>query len=507
VAVVVGSGMVFLDSTVVTVALPRIGAELPSQRFGVLEAQSYVYAGYLLTLSALLIPAGALGDHYGRRRLFSAGLVGFAATSILCGIAPTMELLIVGRLLQGVAGALLVPGSLAIITASFEGEARGRAFGIWAGASGAATILGPLIGGILVDVVSWRAVFFLNIPLAALGLWATARYVGESRDESAVGGVDWVGAGLVAIAVGGLTFGAIRGQERAWQDTTAFVAIGAGLVATLLVVPWLARARRPLVPLELFRIRNYTVTNISTLLIYGGLYVTGYFAVVFLQGTLGYNAAGAGVATIPSVVFLAIGSHRFGALAGRHGPRWYMAAGPAVMAVGVLWLSRIPASSTPWRLEAGSLLPPADYLVHVLPGMAVFGIGIMVVVAPLTTALMNSAPLRHSGVASAVNNALSRVGPQFATALLFVAIAATFYDGVMERVPVDDEQELRAHVDPLNPAPADATPELTEAVREASTDAFAFAMIVAAGLMLAGGLVNAAGIRNQELVGSGPPKA
>ena len=207
-AAVLGSSIVFVDSTVVNVALPRIGRELPTPLFGVLEGQSYIYNGYLLTLSALLILAGALSDFYGRRRMFLLGLIGFGATSVLCGLAPNMEFLVASRILQGAAGALLVPGSLAILTSTFTGEAQGRAFGVWAAASAATTILGPFVGGILVDTISWRVAFLINVPLVVLAVWATIRYVRETRNESATGRFDWLGAAVIAVAVGGLSFGA-----------------------------------------------------------------------------------------------------------------------------------------------------------------------------------------------------------------------------------------------------------------------------------------------------------
>src|SRR4029077_11530973 len=274
VAAVLGSGIVFLDSTVVNVALPRMGRDLSRSFLGVLEGQSYVYNAYLLTLSALLILAGAVNDFYGRKRTFLLGLIGFGVTSVLCGLAPTMELLVLFRILQGAAGALLVPGSLALLTANFSGEEQGRAFGTWAGASGATTILGPLLGGLLVDTISWRAAFFINVPLVAVAAWATWTHVPESRDEMATGHFDWIGAAIVALAVGGLAFGTIYGQQRAWHDALGFVAIAVGVVATVALPLWMMRAPHPLIPLELFRSRNFTVVNISTLLIYGSLYVT-----------------------------------------------------------------------------------------------------------------------------------------------------------------------------------------------------------------------------------------
>jgi len=500
IAAVLGSGIVFLDSTVVNVALPKIGRELPTSLFGVLEGQSYVYNGYLLTLSALLILAGALSDFYGRRRMFAIGLVGFGATSVLCGLAPNMELLVLFRVLQGVAGAILVPGSLALITSTFSGDQQGRAFGVWASASAATTILGPFVGGLLVDGVSWRAVFIINVPLVALALWATVRYVVETRNDGATGRFDWLGAAVVAIAVGGLSFGAIYGQERDWRDPLAFVVLGAGVVATVALPLLMARRRDPLIPLELFRSRNFTVTNVSTLLIYGALYVFGYFLVLMQQGILGYSATATGLAGIPPGLILVGLSTRFGALASRYGPKIFMSVGPALMALGVVWFARVPASSRPWTFALGdpaTWWPPADYFIDFFPGQILFGVGLAMLVAPLTTALMTSVPVQNSGVASAINNAISRVGPQLAGAVIFVAITATFYSGMAARLPGTDTSDpsFRHSYAPLNlPATSDA--KAAEAARQQSTDAFHLAMLVSAGLLAAGAVVNATGISN-----------
>src|SRR5690242_3400287 len=465
-AAVLGSGIVFLDSTVVNVALPRIGRDLPRLFLGVLEGQSYVYNAYLLTLSALLILAGAVNDFYGRKRTFLLGLLGFGATSVLCGFAPNMELLVLFRILQGATGALLVPGSLALLTANFSGEEQGRAFGVWAGASGATTILGPVLGGLLVDTISWRAAFFINVPLVAVAAWATWKHVPESRDETATRQFDWIGAAIVALAVGGLAFGTIYGQQRAWHDALGFIAIAVGVVATIALPWWMMRAPRPLIPLELFRSRNFTVVNISTLLIYGSLYVTFYYVGLFQQGTLGYAAAAAGAAGIPGSLFLIFLSRRFGTLASKYGPRIFMAVGP-----------------------------PLSYFVDFLPAAIIFGIGICILVAPLTTALMTSVPVRHSGLGSAINNAISRVGPQLAGALIFVFLTASFYSSLASRVPGLDvsSESFRKTVSPLN-IPMD--PHLIAAVRDASTSSFHLAMMIGASLLIAGAIVNAVGIRN-----------
>jgi len=498
VAAVLGSGIVFLDSTVVNVALPRIGRDLPRLWFGVLEGQSYVYNAYLLTLSALLILAGALSDVYGRRRMFLWGLVGFGVTSVLCGLAPNLELLVLFRILQGVAGAVLVPGSLALLTANFEGEAQGRAFGLWAGASGATTILGPFVGGLLVDTISWRAAFLINVPLILIALWATFVHVPESRNETATAHFDWLGSAIVALSVGGLAFGTIYGQQRDWQDPIGYIALAIGVLSTIALPFYMARVPHPLIPLELFRSRNFTVTNISTLLIYGALYVTFYYLTLFVQGVVGYTAAAAGLAGIPGSLFITFLSARFGGLAGRIGSRWFMAVGPAIMALGVLWYARMPATTTPWHLvpqSPSTFLPPLSYVIDLLPASIIFGFGLSLLVAPLTTALMRSIPTQNAGLGSAINNAISRVGPQLAGALIFVFITASFYSYIATNRPgvnVNDPA-FRKAVSPLNPSGILGMGNL---VRDASTASFHLAMMVGAALLIVGAIVNAIGIQD-----------
>jgi EmrB/QacA subfamily drug resistance transporter len=503
IAAVLGSSIVFVDSSVVTVALPRIGKELPTTVLGVLEGQLYVYTGYLLTLSALLVLAGALSDYFGRRRVFLIGTVGFGLMSVLCGLAPNMELLVLSRVLQGAAGAILVPGSLALLTANFSGEAQGRAYGVWAAATSATTILGPFIGGILVDTISWRAAFLINVPLVVVAVWATVQHVPESRNERATGHFDWLGAAVVAIAVGGLSFGATYGQQRDWRDPVAYVVLAAGVIATIAFPFLMARSREPLVPLELFRSRNFTVTNISTFLIYGALYVSFYYLALFMQGVLGYSAAAAGLAGIPAGLLLVFLSTRCGALAVRYGPKIFMTAGPLLMAIGVLWFARVPATSPAWVFMPGdpsTWIPPREYFVDFLPAQIIFGFGLTLMVAPLTTALMTSVPVRNSGVASAVNNAISRVGPQLAGAVIFVAITASFYSGMAARIPGTDTSDpaFRHDYPPLT-VPWTSDPR-AQAAREQSTDAFHLAMYVGAALLLAGALVNAVGISNDVAI-------
>lgn len=529
VAVVLGSGIVFLDTSVVNLALPTIAEELESPLFSLapLEAQSYVANGYFLTLSALLILAGALTDYFGRKRMFTIGLVGFLATSVLCGLAPNMELLILFRILQGATGALVVPGSLAIITSSFEGEQQGRAFGVWAGASAATTILGPFIGGVLVNSISWRAAFFINVPFLLVAMYAM-RHVPESRDEESTGRFDWLGSVVVALAVGGLAFGTIRGQQTDWQGTEAlaalvdgrlptdwtgieaFVALAVGAVATIVFPVMMVKRKHPLVPPSLFKSRNFTVTNLSTFVIYGALYVFITFQGLFLIGTLGYNEQAAGVAGLPATLFLVFFSTRFGKLAARYGPRFFMAAGPFIMGLGLLWLVRFPADSQPWVLGTGSIVPPGGYFVDLLPALVVFGIGLMMMVAPLTTALMTSVPKQNSGVGSAINNAISRVGAPLVTALIFVAVVSSFYGSIQEQAPGANtsSESFRAQVAPLNVRKLiqeDAEPALVDAARTSSTDAFHLAAVVAAGLMFAGAAINGLGIRNPRREPEPPP--
>jgi len=500
VATILGSAIVFLDGTIVNVALESIGDELPTTFVARLEGLTYVNSAYFTVLSALLILAGALNDFYGRRRMLRVGLTGFGVASVACGLAPTMEILIVARIVQAAFGAVLVPASLSIITAAFDGEERGRAIGLWASGTSATAIIGPLVGGFLVQAVNWRAAFLINVPLIAIALWAS-RSMEESRNSEATGRFDWLGAAVIAIGVGGLAFGATRGQEQHWQDPIAWAALGIGALATLAIPVLMVTRRNPLVPPELFASRNFTVVNLSTFVIYGALYVTFTFQSLFLQGALGYSPVAAGAVGIPVALLLTFLSTPAGQLSARFGPRLFMTIGPLVMAAGLLWLARIPADSTPWRAglpDASGLLPPVDVLVDVLPGLILFGLGISMVVAPLTTALMSSVPVAKAGLGSAINNAVSRVGSPLIGAVLFIAITATFYPTLAGLVPgLDvDAPEVRERIQPLTSTPDATDPVVADAARQASTDAFHLAMLVSAGLLVAGGAVNAVGIRN-----------
>ena len=501
IAAIIGSGVVFLDGTIVNLALRAIG-KLPTTFLGVLEGQAYIVAGYLAVLSALLILSGALADFYGRRRIFAIGLTGFGISSLLCGIAPNLELLVLFRLVQGAAGALLVPGSLSIITATFDGQARARAFGTWAAATSALSLFGQPIGGLLVDTLSWRASFLINVPLVAIALFATIRYMQESRDETATGRFDWLGAAVAAIAIGGLAFGATRGQQKNWQDPLAWIALVIGAIA-LVAFPFLMRRPHPLVPLSLFRIRDFAVINLSTFLIYAALYSTFFYVAVLLQGTLGYTATAASLAGLPSGVLLVVLSQRVGAAAGRIGAKRFLVIGPLIMALAMLWWTRIPASSEAWLASfenPATLIPPASLFIDVLPALITFGLGISLVVAPLTSTLMGSIPTRNAGLGSAINNAISRVGTPLLGAVLFIVVSATFYSSLGSQVPGlnTDDPAVRAAIAPLN-QPADTVPpDQAAAAKSASVDAFHVAAVAAIVLLLGGAAANYFGLRGAD---------
>jgi EmrB/QacA subfamily drug resistance transporter len=499
VAAILGSSVVIVDGSVVYVALPTIGATLPATVIGTLEGQTYVGAAYMATLAAFLILGGALGDYHGRKRIYLVGLLGFGVTSALCGFAPTLEALVLARILQGASGALLVPGALATISHAFDGSARGRAFGLWAAATALVAVLGPPIGGFLVETVGWRAVFIVNLPFVAAAGVAALLWIEESRDPAASGRFDWLGAGVAVVAVGSLTFGAIRGQEEQWQDPLAFGALAVGAVAAVAFPVLMARRPNALVSLGLFRDRSFAAINLATLLIYGAFYASFLFQALFLQGTLGYSPLAAAIVSLPTGVLLAILSTRIGSIAGRIGSRPFLVAGPLVMAASMLWWLRVPASSAAWvasLADLGSLVPPFDVLRDPLPATLGFGFGMALLVAPLTTTVMSSVPASKLGIGSAINNALSRVGQPLVAAAIFLLVSDAFYTTLAGAIPgaAPGSPELRAMFQPLNPPAPDAPLALVETAKEASTQAFKLAAIVMAALCVAGAAVSAIGL-------------
>ena len=387
-AAVLGSGVAFLDGTVVNAALPAIANDLDAG----LASLQWTLTGYLLTLGSLIVVGGSLGDLYGRRRVFVAGLAGFAVASLACALAQTTGLLILARCIQGAAAALLVPGSLALISASFRVEDRGRAIGAWSGLAGISTAIGPFLGGWLIDSVSWRWVFLINLPLSAIAIAVTLRHVPESRDEDSVRHVDVLGGVTLSVGLAGIVYALIEGPASA-SDTVIAIAVAIGVVGLVGFAVVESRSPQPMVPLELFRSRQFSGANAVTVAVYAALGVAMFLVVVHLQTNLGYSALEAGAALLPITVIMLALSSRAGALAQRIGPRWPMTIGPVVVGVGLTLLAPIDGGST--------------YLTGVLPGMVVFGLGLAITVAPLTAAVLAAVDDHHAGVGSAINNAAS----------------------------------------------------------------------------------------------------
>jgi len=441
-ATVLGSGMALLDSTVVNIALRTIGKEM-SASIGQLQ---WIVNAYLLALASLILVSGSLGDRYGRRRLFMIGVGWFAAASALCALAPSPGLLIGARLLQGIGAALLTPESLALIQAGFRAEDRGRVIGRWAGLGAIAAAVGPLLGGWIVGNVSWRWIFWINVPVALAVLLITVRHVPESRDPERVPGFDTAGAALVVLGLGGVTFALIE----AGAVSSGYVA-GAAALGTAALGLFLWQERRsphPLLPLRVFGSRVFSVANAMTLLVYGGLGIMTFFLVLQLQVSSGYSPLAAGLSTLPLTIAMLLLSSRSGALATKIGPRWQMSLGPLLCGIGVLLLRDVDRT--------------APYFTVVLPGVVVFSLGLVALVAPLTATVLAAAPDRAAGLASGINNAVARTGSLLAVAALpaLVGINGQAY---------------------LQPA--------------VFTAGYAQAMTICAGLLIAGGAVSFVGLR------------
>ncbi len=401
-ATVLGSGIASLDATVVTIALPAIGRSFTTGLSGL----QWTINGYTLTLAAFILLGGSLGDVWGRRRVFIIGTAAFAVTSALCAAAPTIEVLVAARVLQGVAGALLTPGSLAIIAASFDSRDRAAAIGAWSGLSGVTAAAGPFVGGYLIEHASWRWIFLINLPLAAIVVAVALRHVPESSDPLAARTTDVRGAASCVIWLAALTYALIRWGADGWgvvPATSAAIAVVVG-VAFIVVE---RTGRHPMVPLGIFASSRFTAANVVTLVVYAAL--SGVFFALSLQLQLvsGFSPVAAGAALLPITALMLLGSSRVGALAERFGPRPFMTVGPLVCAVSMLMLTRVGID--------------ASYLLDVLPAVAVFGLGLTITVAPLTTAVLTSAPRRHAGMASGVNNAVARTAGLLAVAVLPLA--------------------------------------------------------------------------------------
>jgi len=398
-AAVLGSGLAAIDATVVGIALPAIGRDFHA---GMTSLQ-WTVTGYMLTLAGLLLVGGALGDRYGRRRIFVIGVVWFALASLLCGIAPNAETLIAARALQGVGAALLTPSSLAIIEATFRPEDRGRAIGAWSGLGGLATAIGPFVGGWLIGSVSWRLVFYINLPLAAVVVWVCLKHVPETRNDTEAR-IDVVGGGLVTLSLVGLCYGLTQASAWGWGAPSVVAALAAGVVLLVAFVLWERRTPDPLLPLGLFANRRFSATNAVTFVVYGALGAVLFLLPIQLQQVSGYSPLASGAALLPVTVIMLLLSARSGGLAARIGPRPQMTVGPLLVAVGMVLFVRIGAD--------------ADYVTDVLPAVFVLGLGLAITVAPLTATALGSVPPERSGIASAVNNDVARAAGLIAVAVL-----------------------------------------------------------------------------------------
>ena len=399
-ATVLGSAIASIDATVVGIALPAIGRDF---HVG-LAALQWVVTAYTMTLAGLLLLAGSLGDKYGRKKVFVIGVIWFAVASLLCSVAPDATFLILARALQGVGAALLTPGSLAILEAVFRPDDRGKAIGAWSGYAGVGTAIGPFIGGYLVQAVSWRLIFVINLPLAALVVAVSLRHVPESRDPQATGRIDVLGGTLVTLGLIALTYGLIEGPGGHWLGSGVLASLIAGVVLLGAFVGQELRSKEPMLPLHLFASTQFTATNVITFVVYGGIGGALFLLPIELQQVSGYTALEAGISLLPVTAITLALSRRSGALAARIGPRLQMSVGPVLVGAGLALFTRITASG--------------DYVTEVLPAVLVFGFGLAVTVAPLTSTVLDAVPAEHAGIASAVNNDVARAAALIAVALL-----------------------------------------------------------------------------------------
>ncbi len=520
VACILGSGIALLDGTVVNVALPTIQRDLG----GGLAAQQWVVNAYLLTLGSLILIGGSLGDLFGERRIFALGVSGFGIASLLCALAPSIQALIAARALQGVASALLTPSALAVIVATFPEEERGPAIGSWTAWGGIATVLGPLLGGALLAHFSWRVIFLINLPLVAICVALILTVIPRSEprrqaapvrepvvadgvDASAGGGpdalaratrrIDYPGALLCALGLGGPVFALIEQPRLGWGSPAVAIPLIAGVALLVCFVVYESHARDPMLPLGLFRRRNFSAGNAETLAMYAGLSILFFFLVLFLQQIGGYTPLQSGLATLPVTLVMFSFSKRFGALADKHGPRFFMGAGPLIAALGLLSFQRIGIH--------------VDYVADVLPGLLVFALGLSMTVAPLTAAVLAGVHSEQAGIALAVNNAVARVASLLGTAAVGAVVAASFVAhldsnlsghplGPPARAAVAEAKKLplglpdTGHLIPIQAR------TVTAAASQASLDSFHLGMAIAALLVAAGGVAGALGVRNPERV-------
>jgi EmrB/QacA subfamily drug resistance transporter len=490
VACILGSGIALLDGTVVNVALPSIQRALG----GGLAAQQWIVNGYLLALGSLILIGGSLGDLFGERRVFAVGVCGFGIFSAACAASPSIGVLVAARALQGVAGALLVPSSLAVIVNTFPQQERGAAIGTWTAWGAIAGVLGPLAGGELLALTSWRAIFLINVPLAAVcvALIVSAIPASPPRGDGARR-IDVPGALLCALGLGGPVFALIEQPRLGWSSPGVIVPLGVGVALLCAFVLWESRTRDPMLTLSLFSRRNFAVGNVETLAVYAGLSVLFFFLILFLQQIAGYTPLKSGLATLPVTVVMFFLSRRFGALAGRFGPRLFMGAGPLLAAGGLLFFQGTGTH--------------VGYLTGVLPPLLLFALGLSMTVAPLTAAVLAGSE-HQAGIASGVNNAVARVAGLLGTAAVGAAVAASFASSIEQRLKgarlghaamaaVGAAKRLPLGRPGTSGLPHDQAVAVRSAAEAASLHAFHLGMGIAATLVALGGIVGAVGISNR----------
>jgi EmrB/QacA subfamily drug resistance transporter len=488
VACILGSSIALLDGTVVNVALPSIQRALG----GGLAAQQWLVNSYLLTLGSLILIGGSLGDVYGERRIFALGVGGFGLASIACALSPTVEWLVAARAVQGVASALLTPASLAVIVRTFPESERGGAIGAWTAWGTIGTVLGPLVGGELLAIGSWRWIFVINVPLvlACLTLIYIAIPASAARTDRRI---DVPGALMCALGLAGIVFALIEQPLHGWSSPAVGGALVAGVLLLVAFVVYELHTPDPMLPMRLFKRRNFAAGNVETFSMYAGLAILFFFLILFLQQVGGYTPLQSGLSILPVTVVMFLLSRRFGALADRYGPRLFMGAGPLVCATGLLLFQRVSV--------------PVDYLGAVLPALVVFALGLSMTVAPLTAAVLADATEKDAGIASAVNNAIARVAGLLGTAAVGAAIASSFTSqlesklsgaqlGAAGRAAVTEAKRLPLGLPDVSHLPTAQAHLLTRASEQASLHSFHVGMMIAAALLAVGGLIGTAGIRN-----------
>ena len=493
VATILGSSIAILDASSVSVALPSIQRSLG----GGLAGQQWVSNAYLLTLGSLILLGGSLGDIFGERRVFAIGVAGFGATSLLCAIAPSIGTLIAFRALQGVAGALLTPSSLAVIIATFPEQERGPAIGTWTAWGTIAGALGPLIAGAILNVASWRWIFVINLPLVTACLWLILKAVPATKPQGPRRRVDVIGALLCVLGLGGSVFALIEQPRLGWSSPAVSGSLAAGVLLFAAFLVYESRASEPMLRLDLFKSRNFAVGNVETLALYGGLSALFFFLTVYLQQVAGYSPLKSGLALLPESLVMFALSSRFGALADRLGPRWFMGGGPLIAGGGMLMLLTVGVH--------------VDYLTEVLPAILLFSLGLSITVAPLTAAILAGVSQEEAGIGSAINNAVARVAGLIATVAIGALVAAQFSSSLDRHLAgqpltpqghaaVAEAKRLTLGRPSVAGIPRRQARAIVAASDQASVDAFRLGIGAASVLVIAGGLIGAAGIRNPRRV-------